>query len=85
MSILNNEKEKNIIQMTEENKIAENKNNNIPKKKHVSFTKPRYEIIDVESYKKYNEDISETRFYYISENKPDNNDHVRANCTCSVF
>jgi hypothetical protein len=85
MSILNNEKEKNIIQMTEENKIAENKNNNIPKKKHVSFTKPCYEIIDVESYKKYNEDISETRFYYISENKPDNNDHVRANCTCSVF
>ena len=85
MSILNNEKEKNIKQMKEENKISENENNNIPKKKHVSFIKPCYEIIDVESYKKYNEDISETRFYYISENKPDNNDHVRANCTCSVF
>jgi hypothetical protein len=57
----------------------------IKQKKHVTFIKPVYTIIDVESYKKYNEDISETRFYYISENKPDNNDHVRANCTCSVF
>ena len=85
MSILNNEKEKNIIQMTEENKIAENKNNNIPKKKHVSFTKPCYEIIDVESYKKLNEDISETRFYYVADKKDNRDDHAKANCSCSVF
>ena len=88
MSEIQKEKNINSIETNIENdKERVNKENNNEKKvkKHVTFTKPCYEIIDVESYKKYNEDISETRFYYISENKPDNNDHVRANCTCSVF
>ena len=47
---------------TREETIRDNKN-----KKHVSFLKPVYILIDVESYKKYNEDISETRFYYIKK------------------
>ncbi len=52
-------------------------------KKHVTFIKPVYTIIDVESYKKYNEDISETRFYYVPE--PKKKDHAEAFCNCNVF
>ena len=55
----------------------------IKQKKHVTFIKPFYTIIDVESYKKYNEDISETRFYYVPE--PKKKDHSEAICDCNVF
>jgi len=76
-------------------KISEESNNSLQtkdtllekiknkQKKHVTFIKPVYTIIDVESYKKYNEDISETRFYYIPE--PKKNDHAKAVCGCNVF
>ena len=69
------------------NDIVKNEEKKEQKKiKHVTFSKPAYTIIDVESYKKYNEDISETRFYYVEENKAKGkNDHVRTNCSCNVF
>ena len=51
----------------------------------MTFTKPVYTIIDVESYKKLNEDISETRFYYVADKKDDNNTHAKANCSCNIF
>ena len=54
---------------------------NQKQKKHVSFTKPVYTIIDVKSYKKLNEYISETRFYYMADKKEDNNEHAEANCS----
>ncbi len=55
-------------------------------KKKVTFTKPVYTIIDVESYKKLNEDISETRFYYSPEPKINNNiKKKRMNCLCNIF
>ena len=59
--------------------------NNKTKKKHVTFTKPVYSIIDVESYKKFNEDISETRYYYVPENTFRENDYGEASCGCNVF
>ena len=55
------------------------------KKKNVTFTKPVYTIIDVESYKKYNEDISETRYYYMPEKSVNENDHADASCGCILF
>ena len=55
-------------------------------KKKVTFTKPVYIIIKVESYKKLNEDISETRFYYSPEPKINNNiKKKRMNCLCNIF
>ena len=54
-------------------------------KKHVTFTKPVYTLIDVESYKKLNEDISETRFYYLPENKEINNKKRNVFCGCIMF
>lgn len=53
--------------------------------KHVSFTKPVYTIIDVESYKKLNEDISETRFYYSPENNEKKNKKRITICGCIMF
>ena len=53
--------------------------------KHVSFTKPVYTIIDVESYKKLNEDISETRFYYSPEKNERNNKLRNTVCYCIIF
>ena len=75
----------NILETDKEKNSNENKNNQPKTKKHVTFTKPVYTIIDVESYKKLNEDISETRFYYVADKKDDNNDHARANCSCNIF
>ena len=77
----------NIVKDNQFNDILKiNKiNNNEKKNKHVTFSKPAYTIIEVESYKKYNEDISETRFYYVDEKKTKGNDHVRTNCSCNVF
>ena len=66
----------------------EKKDNKLIKKtkKKVTFTKPVYTIIDVESYKKLNEDISETRFYYSPEPKINNNiKKKRMNCLCNIF
>ena len=65
-----------------ENENNEIKNNDKSKKK-VSFLKPVYTIIDVESYKKLNEDISETRFYYTPEKKIIKK--KRINCGCNIF
>ena len=53
--------------------------------KHVLFSKPFLTIIEVESFKQYNEDISETRFYYNltefnSKKKEDKN-----YCKCVLF
>ena len=55
----------------------------LTKNKNVSFGK--IEIIDVESYKKLNEDISETRFYYSPEPKINNIKKKRMNCGCKIF
>jgi hypothetical protein len=71
-------KENNLNDIVNNNEKKEQK-----KQKHVTFSKPAYTIIDVESYKKYNEDISETRFYYVEERK--SNDYARANCSCNIF
>ena len=75
----------NIVDVNKEKNIIENTNNQLKTKKHVTFTKPVYTIIDVESYKKLNEDISETRFYYVADKKDDNNTHAKANCSCNIF
>ena len=83
--------DKNIIKMntllsnyenekTREETIRENKT-----KKHVSFVKPVYTLIDVESYKKYNEDISETRFYYNVPEKKKTKEKKEAHCECILF
>ena len=55
----------NIVKDNQFNDILKiNKiNSNEKKNKHVTFLNPAYTIIDVESYKKYNKNISETRFY----------------------
>ena len=50
----------------ENEKIIENKKKN---KKNVKFSNPLVKVIDVESYKKFNEDISETRYYYNYQEK----------------
>ena len=65
---------------TREETIRDNKN-----KKHVSFLKPVYILIDVESYKKYNEDISETRFYYNVPEKKKTKEKKEAHCECILF
>ncbi len=83
--------DKNIIKMntllsnyenekTREETIRENKT-----KKHVSFVKPVYTLIDVESYKKYNEDISETRFYYYGTEMRKSKYKKGINCGCLLF
>ena len=55
-------------------------------KKHLSFQKPFYAIIEVESYKKFNEDISETRFYYGYENKKNSiTKEKKTHCVCIIF
>ena len=72
----------------ENEKINEKINENINQKdnkKHISFKKPFYEIIEVESYKQLNEDISETRFYYLPENKEINNKKRNVFCGCIMF
>jgi hypothetical protein len=68
-------------------KEKEKENNKLTEKikKKVTFTKPVYTIIDVESYKKLNEDISETRFYYSPEPKINNIKKKRMNCGCKIF
>ncbi len=60
--------------------LRDNKN-----KKHVTFTKPVYTLIDVESYKKYNEDISETRFYYNGPEMKKAKDKKEVFCDCLLF
>ena len=87
MSEIQKEKNVNSIEtnLGENEKDKVNQNTEKKSKKHVSFSKPCYEIIDVESYKKFNEDISETRFYYVNEKKEEKEDHARANCSCNVF
>ena len=88
MSEIQKEKNINSIETNIENdkeKVNKENNNEKKVKKHVTFTKPCYEIIDLESYKKLNEDISETRFYYVADKKDNRNDHAKANCSCSVF
>ena len=69
----------------ENEKINENINQK-HNKKHVSFKKPFYEIIEVESYKALNEDISETRFYYsYDEKKRCKNKEKKTHCVCIIF
>ena len=58
-----------MVKAVKEQNSNEIKIINQKQKKHVSFTKPVYTMIDVKSYKKLNEDISETRFYYIADKK----------------
>ena len=49
------------------------------------FSKPFFTIIEVESFKQYNEDISETRFYYnlteLNLKKKEDNNY----CKCVLF
>ena len=52
-----------MVEADKEQNSNEDKNNQSKTKKHVSFTKPVYTIIDVKSYKKLNEYISETLLY----------------------
>ena len=63
-----------------EEELKKNKN-----KKHVLFSKPFFTIIEVESFKQYNEDISETRFYYnlteLNLKKKENKNY----CKCVLF
>ena len=69
----------------ENEKIVENKKKS---KKGVSFSNPVSQIIEVESYKKFNEDISETRFYYNYQEKKDNSQKRKksqAKCVCVLF
>ncbi len=66
-----------------ENEKIENKKKN---KKNVKFSKPLVKVIDVESYKKFNEDISETRYYYNYQEKKNakkNNSQIK--CICILF
>ena len=74
----------NSTAKTSDNDMDNNEiKNNFQQKKRVSFSKPVYTIIDVESYKKLNEDISETRFYYTPEKKIIKK--KRMNCGCDIF
>ena len=70
-------------------KINENINENINQKdnkKHISFKKPFYEIIEVESYKQLNEDISETRFYYFYDDKKKyKTKEKKTHCVCLIY
>ena len=68
-----------------ENEDKINNKINEKQKKKVTFTKPVYCIIDVESYKKLNEDISETRFYYSPEKNERNNKLRNTVCYCIIF
>ena len=86
MSEIQKEKNINSIETNIENdkeKVNKENNNEKKVKKHVTFTKPCYEIIDVESYKKLNEDISETRFYFTPEKKIIKK--KRMNYGCNIF
>ena len=73
----------------ENEKINENINENINQKdnkKHISFKKPFYEIIEVESYKQLNEDISETRFYYFYDDKKKyKTKEKKTHCVCLIY
>ena len=77
----------NIVKDNQFNDILKiNKiNSNEKKNKHVTFSKPAYTIIDVESYKKYNEDISETRFYYNGPEMKRAKDKKEVFCDCLLF
>jgi hypothetical protein len=66
-----------------ENEKIENKKKN---KKNVKFSKPLVKVIDVESYKKFNEDISETRYYYnYQEKKNAKKNSSQIKCICILF
>jgi hypothetical protein len=68
---------------TENEKIIENKKKN---KKTVKFSKSLVTVIDVESYKKFNEDISETRYYYnYQEKKNSKKNNSQIKCICILF
>ena len=73
----------------ENEKINEKINENINQKdnkKHISFKKPFYEIIEVESYKQLNEDISETRFYYFYDDKKKyKTKEKKTHCVCLIY
>ena len=73
----------------ENEKINENINENINQKdnkKHISFKTPFYEIIEVESYKQLNEDISETRFYYFYDDKKKyKTKEKKTHCVCLIY
>ena len=74
----------NSTEQTSDNEIEKKEIiNNIKQKKKVSFVKPVYTIIDVESYKKLNEDISEKRFYFTPEKKIIKK--KRMNYGCNIF
>ena len=67
----------------ENEKIIENKKKN---KKNVKFSNPLVKVIDVESYKKFNEDISETRYYYnYQEKKNSKKNNSQIKCICILF
>ena len=68
----------------ENEKIIENKKKN---KKNVKFSNPLVKVIDVESYKKFNEDISETRYYYNYQEKKKNSkkNNSQIKCICILF
>ena len=63
----------------ENEKIIENKKKN---KKNVKFSNPLVKVIDVESYKKFNEDISETRYYYNYQEKKKNSKKNNSQIKC---
>ena len=88
----NNKKKINNI-LLDKNILKENNNSNIKKEKKikkVSFQKPKFiTIIDVESYKKYNEDnTSKDPYDDLFKNSNDNNgkkDNENAKVVCSCF
>lgn len=70
----------------ENEKIIENKKKN-KNNKNVKFSNPLVKVIDVESYKKFNEDISETRYYYNYQEKKKNSkkNNSQIKCICILF
>ncbi len=60
--------------------LRDNKN-----KKHVTFTKPVYTLIDVESYKKYNSLNTDVEFSINDEHDYLKEEKADVKCTCFLF
>ena len=74
-----------MVEADKEQNSNENKNNQSKTKKTCIFYKTCIYYNWFKSYKKLNEDISETRFYYMADKKEDNNEHAEANCSWNIF
>ena len=73
------------INLNENNKKS-NKNEKNDKEKKVHFPKKFVTIIDIESYKKYNEEnTSKDPFEYMGINNKKEENKERLNCSCLIY